>query len=92
MSDSGPNAVDVALLTPEMREALKDFISNVAQHSKKQAALVDVLVGAVKAVNVELQQEKLRTHVLDGWLARSEGRVEELARTVDALRRQGWLQ
>ena len=92
MSDFGPNAFNASLLSPEMKEALKDFIANVAQHSRKQSALVDLLVGAVKAVSQDLQQEKLRTQMLDARLAGSEARVDELSRAVDALRRQGWVQ
>jgi hypothetical protein len=92
MSDFGPNAMNAHLLSPEMKEALKDFIADVAQQSRKQAALVDLLVGAVKAVSQDLQQEKLRTQMLDARVQGSEARLDELARAVDALRRQGWVQ
>jgi hypothetical protein len=92
MSDIGGNALNTNLLSPEMKEALKGFIADVAQNSRKQSALLDLLVGAVKAMSQDLQQEKLRTQMLDARLAGSEARVDELERAVAALRRQGWVQ
>jgi hypothetical protein len=92
MSDIGGNALNSSPLSPEMKEALKGFLAEVAQHSRKQSALVDLLVGAVKAVSQDLQQEKLRSQMLDARVAESEARVDELQRAVSALRRQGWVQ
>lgn len=98
MADSGVNSSLPAepqerpkSLTPEVKAALKDFVTNVAQHSKKQSALVDVLVGAVKTLNQELQQEKLRSHLLEARLSKAEARMDQLVKVVDAMRRQGWV-
>ena len=79
-------------VSPELRSALKEFLANVAQHSRKNAELIDVLVQAMKSVNQDLQQEKLRSHLLEARLQKAESRLEDLGRTVGALRRQGWLQ
>lgn len=79
-------------LNPAVKAALKDFIANLAEHSQKQSALVDVLAQALKAVNVELQQQKLKTHLLEAKLERAETRIAELSKVVEALRRQGWVQ
>lgn len=78
-------------LTPEVKAALQDFITNVAQHSKKQSDLVDVLVGALKTLNQELQREKHRSNLLDARLQKAEVRIEGLAKVMDAMRRQGWV-
>ena len=90
MADFALDALDVQL-TPGVKAALKDFVENVAQHSKRQAAIIDTLVGAVKALNHELQSERARAQVLDARVGAGEERIEELARAVDALRRQGWV-
>jgi hypothetical protein len=92
MADSAQNALDVDALTPGVKAALKDFVENVAQQSKRQSALIDTLVGAVKALNHELHAERARAQLLDARLGAGEERIEDLARAVDALRRQGWVQ
>lgn len=80
------------VLTPAVKAALRDFIANLAEHSQKQSAIVDVLAQAMKAVNVELQQQKLKAHLLEAKLEKAEARIAELSKLVDALRRQGWVQ
>jgi hypothetical protein len=90
-----PNTVSVVLpadASPELRTALKEFLANVAQHSRKNAELIDVLVQAMKSVNQDLQQEKLRSHLLEARLQQAEARMEHLGKAVEALRRQGWVQ
>jgi cell division protein ZapA (FtsZ GTPase activity inhibitor) len=79
-------------VSPELKTALKEFLANVAQHSRKNSELIDVLVQAMKSVNQDLQQEKLRTHLLEARLQQTEARLEAMGRTVEALRRQGWVQ
>jgi hypothetical protein len=90
MHDAAASGRDV--LTPAVKAALKDFIANVAEHSQKQSALVDVLSQALKSVNTDLQQQKLKTHLLEVKLEQAEAKIASLAGVVDALRRQGWLQ
>ena len=92
MADSAQDTLDVDALTPGVKAALKDFVENVAQQAKRQSALIDTLVGAVKALNHELLAERERAQMLDARLSAGEERTEELARAVDALRRQGWVQ
>jgi CII-binding regulator of phage lambda lysogenization HflD len=89
------NTISVTLpadASPELRTTLKEFLANIAQHSRKNAELIDVLVQAMKSVNQDLQQEKLRSHLLEARLQQSEAQLEHLGRTVNALRRQGWVQ
>ena len=72
--------------------ALKDFIEHVGEHSRKQSALTEMLIGAVRALSQELQVEKAHAQLLDARLAQSEEQVERLSKAVEALRRQGWVQ
>lgn len=90
-----PNPVSVILppdASPQLRTALKEFLANVAQHSRKNAELIDLLVQAMKSVNQDLQQEKLRSHLLEARVQQAEARLEHMDRAVEALRRQGWVQ
>jgi hypothetical protein len=78
--------------SPKLSEALEHFIDNFSQHSKKSSELIDVLIQALKTVNQELQQQKLKNHLREGRLKRAEARVDEIERVMDAYRRRGWLQ
>ncbi len=77
---------------PELDGALKDVVEDFARHSRKNSEAIDVLVHALKAVHQDLQQEKLRTHVLETRLKKTEVGLAKLTRVVDAFRRQGWVQ
>jgi hypothetical protein len=77
---------------PELDAALKDVVEDFARHSRKNSEAIDVLVHALKAVHQDLQQEKLRTHVLETRLKKAETGLSKLTRVVDAFRRQGWIQ
>jgi len=46
----------------------------------------------LKAVHQDLQDEKMQTQVLEARLKDAEAAVTRLARVVEALRRQGWVQ
>jgi len=77
---------------PELEATLKDVVEDFARHSRRNSEAIDVLVHALKAVHQELQQEKLRTHVLETRVKKAEMGLSKLTRVVDALRRQGWVQ
>ena len=77
---------------PELEATLKDVVEDFARHSRKNSEAIDVLVHALKAVHQDLQQEKLRTQVLEARLKKAETGLSRLTRVVDAFRRQGWLQ
>jgi hypothetical protein len=77
---------------PELDATLRDVVEDFARHSRKNSEAIDVLVHALKAVHQELQQEKLRTQVLETRLKKAEAGLSNLSGVVDALRRQGWIQ
>jgi len=77
---------------PELEATLKDVVEDFARHSRRNSEAIDVLVHALKAVHQELQQEKLRTQVLETRVKKAEMGLSRLTRVVDALRRQGWVQ
>jgi hypothetical protein len=77
---------------PELDATLKDVVEDFARHSRKNSEAIDVLVQALKAVHQDLQQEKLRTQVLETRVKKAEMGLSKLTRVVDALRRQGWVQ
>jgi len=78
--------------SPEIDASVRDAIEDFARHSRKNAEAIDVLVHALKAVHQDLQDEKVRTQVLEARLKDAEAAVSRLDRVVDALRRQGWVQ
>jgi len=78
--------------TRDVEAALRDVVEDFAKHSRKNSEAIDVLVHALKAVHQDLQQEKLRSQVLETRLKEAEGALARLTGVVDALRRQGWIQ
>ena len=78
--------------TPEIDASVRDAIEDFARHSRKNSEAIDVLVHALKAVHQDLQDEKVRTQVLEARVKDAEGGLSRLAHVVDALRRQGWVQ
>ena len=94
--EPAPDAAQTAVLpagaSPQLKAALQQFIDDFSQHSRKNSELIDVLIQALKTVNQELHQQKLKTHLLEARLKKTDAQVGELARVVEALRRQGWLQ
>jgi ferritin-like metal-binding protein YciE len=85
--DSRPNQA-----IPELDSALRGVVEDFARHSRKNSEAIDVLVHALKAVHQDLQEEKLRSQMLEERLKETEGELARLAKVVDALRRQGWVQ
>ena len=94
-SDDRPGPEDPAndtAASPQLKAALQRFIDDFSQHSRKNSELIDVLVQALKSVNQELQQQKVKTHLLDARLKKADAQLGEHTRVVAAFRRQGWLQ
>ena len=78
--------------SPEIDASVRGAIEDFARHSRKNSEAIDVLVHALKAVHQDLQDEKVRTQVLEARLKDAEAGVSRLTRVVDAIRRQGWVQ
>jgi hypothetical protein len=78
--------------SPEIDASVRDAIEDFARHSRKNSEAIDVLVHALKAVHQDLQEEKVRTQVLEARVKDAEAGLSRLALVVDALRRQGWVQ
>jgi hypothetical protein len=78
--------------SPGIEASIRDAIEDFARHSRKNSEAIDVLVQALKAVHQDLQDEKVRTQILEARMKDAESSVARLVRTVDALRRQGWVQ
>jgi len=78
--------------TPEIDVSVRDAIEDFARHSRKNSEAIDVLVHALKAVHQDLQDEKMRTQVLEARVKDAEASLSRLTPVVDALRRQGWVQ
>ena len=76
----------------EIDASVRDAIEDFARHSRKNSEAIDVLVHALKAVHQDLQEEKMRTQVLEARVKDAEASLSRLALVVDALRRQGWVQ
>jgi hypothetical protein len=81
-----------AAASPALEAALRDVVEDFARHSRQNSEAIDVLVHALKSVHQDLQQEKVRSHLLETRLKKAEAGLTRLSRVVDALRRQGWLQ
>ena len=77
---------------PELDAALRDVVEDFARHSRKNSEAIDVLVHALKAVHQDLQEEKVRSQLLEERVKKAEAGLTGLSRVVDALRRQGWVQ
>jgi cytochrome c556 len=78
--------------SPELDASLRDAVEDFARHSRKNSEAIDVIVHALKAVHQDLQDEKERSQVLEARVKKAEDGLTDLARVVDAWRRQGWVQ
>jgi hypothetical protein len=81
-----------AVGAPELEAALREVVEDFTRHSRKNSEAIDVLVHALKAVHQDLQEEKVRTELLESRVKTAEAGLARLTTLVDALRRQGWLQ
>ena len=78
--------------SPELDGPLRDAVEDFARHSRKNSEAIDVIVHALKAVHQDLQEEKERSQILEARVRKAEDGLMDLARVVDAWRRQGWVQ
>jgi hypothetical protein len=78
--------------SPELEGSLREAVEDFARHSRKNSEAIDVIVHALKAVHQDLQEEKERSQILEARVKRAEDGLTDLARVVDAWRRQGWVQ
>jgi hypothetical protein len=58
----------------------------------RNTEVIDVFARALRDLDREVKDERMRREVLERRLRESEARVEDLARVVAALARQGWIQ
>jgi hypothetical protein len=70
---------------------LKGFVATLHKQAERHTDVIDVFARALKDLNREVKDERMRREILERRLRESEGRVEELARVVAALGRQGWV-
>lgn len=71
--------------------ALKGFMATLHKQAERNTDVVDVFARALKDLNREVKDERMRREILERRLRETEGRIEELSRVVAALTRQGWV-
>jgi uncharacterized protein Yka (UPF0111/DUF47 family) len=82
-----------ARLTPfTVAAALKTLAETISRQSAKHTDAIEVVATALRELHQDLRQERARSQGLQSRLSQAEERLSQLERTVDALRRQGWLQ
>jgi hypothetical protein len=72
--------------------ALRTLAETISRHSAKHADAIEIVATAIRELHQDLRRERARNQALQGRLSRTEERLEDLERTVAALRRQGWIQ
>lgn len=71
--------------------ALRGFMATLHKQAERNTDVIDVFARALKDLNREVKDERMRREILERRLRESEARVDELARMVAALARQGWV-
>ena len=71
--------------------ALKGFMATLHKQAERNTDVVDMFTRALKDLNREVRDERMRREILERRLCEAEARVEELSRVVAALARQGWV-
>jgi hypothetical protein len=71
--------------------ALKGFVATLHKQAERNTDVIDVFTRALKDLNREMRDERMRREILERRLRQSEAQVEELTRVVAALARQGWV-
>jgi hypothetical protein len=85
-SDAAPAPHENALSA-----ALKTFMATLHKQAERNTDVIDVFTRALKDVTRDLRDERMRREILERRLRESEAKVDELARVVSALARQGWI-
>jgi len=71
--------------------ALKAFMATLHKQAERNTDVIDMFSRALKDLNREVRDERMRREILERRLCEAEARVEELSRVVAALARQGWV-
>lgn len=71
--------------------ALKGFVATLHKQAERNTDVVDVFARALKDLNREVKDERMRREIMERRLRETEARLEELSRVVAALARQGWV-
>jgi hypothetical protein len=71
--------------------ALKTFMATLHKQAERNTDVIDVFSRALKDVTRDLRDERMRREILERRLRETEAKVDELARVVGALTRQGWI-
>lgn len=71
--------------------ALKGFLATLHKQAERNTDVIDMFSRALKDLNREVRDERMRRDILERRLREAEARVEELSRVVAALARQGWV-
>jgi septal ring factor EnvC (AmiA/AmiB activator) len=71
--------------------ALEGFVATLNKHAERNTDVIDVFARALKDLNREVKDERMRREILERRLRETEARVEELSRVVAALARQSWV-
>ena len=77
--------------THALTAVLKGFMATLHKQAERNSDVVDVFARALKDLNREVRDERMRREILERRLRETEGRLEELTRVVAALTRQGWV-
>lgn len=70
---------------------LKGFMATLHKQAERNTDVIEVFTRALKDLNREVRDERMRREILEGRLREAEARVDELDRMVAALARQGWV-
>jgi hypothetical protein len=71
--------------------ALKGFMATLHKQAERNTDVIDVFARALKDLNREVRDERMRRESLERRLRQTEAQLEELTRVVAALARQGWV-
>jgi hypothetical protein len=74
-----------------LSDVLKGFLATLHKQAERNSDVVDVFARALKDLNREVKDERMRREILERRLRETEGRLDELSRVVAALARQGWV-
>jgi hypothetical protein len=66
-------------------------MATLHKQAERNTDVIDVFARALKDLNREVRDERMRREILERRLRQSEAQVEELTRVVAALARQGWV-
>jgi predicted RNase H-like nuclease (RuvC/YqgF family) len=98
---TGPDARGASATTPTagtpndpahaLSAALKGLMATMHRQAERNTDVIDVFARALRDLDREVRDERMRREVLERRLRESEARMEELARVLHALARQGWV-